>query len=97
MLKHARMKAKPPLEENLNELDLREKTLVGEMETGLSRPFAEAFDELTIVGNSKRHLKEEARLKDAGGKTADRLAQRLKKIAEEDGVPPYLLPPYTLP
>lgn len=42
----------------------------------------------------KEALKKKKKLpfEEAGGKTADRLAQRLKTMAEEDGVPPHLLP-----
>lgn len=76
----------------LKVLDQREAVLVAQMKTGHSQPVAEVFADMMTIANSRRRLKEKARLEEAGGEIADRLAQRLKKMAEEDGVPSYLLP-----
>lgn len=79
-------------DDSLKVLDQREAVLVAQMKTGHSQPVAEVFADMMTIANSRRQLKEKARLEEAGGKIADGLAQRLKKTAEEDGVPPYLLP-----
>ena len=45
------------------------------------------YDEVMMIGNTRRNLKEKARPDEAGGKIADGLARRVKELAEEDGVP----------
>ena len=91
-LKDAPIYIEFPFEDAMKSLDLREALIVAKMKTGLTQPVAEAFADLMAVAYSKGYLKEKARLEDAGGKTADRLAERLKKMAEDDGVPSYLFP-----
>ena len=91
-LKDAPIYIEIPFEDAMKALDLREALIVAKMKTGLTQPVAEAFADLMAVAYSKGYLKEKARLEDAGGKTADLLAQRLKKMAEDDGVPSYLFP-----
>ena len=49
------------------------------------RPFKDVYDELMDIGTHRARLKEAFRLNEAGGSIADRLAQRLKKLAEGDG------------
>ena len=90
--KRTAIKLKRAFEDPLKVLDQREAVLMAKMKTKLGKEFGEVFDNLTTIVNNKRKLKEKARLEEAGGKIADRLAQRLKKLAEEDGVPTYLLP-----
>ena len=83
------MKEKASMEETLKELDHREGILEAKMNSGLASTPAEVHDELMTITNTRGHLKEKARLEDAGGKIADELAQRLKKNAEEeDGMNP---------
>lgn len=86
---------KPSVEETSKDLDQRERILLAKINTGLpSSPLAEVSAELELneIANDRRRLKERAGLEDAGGKTADWLAQRLKKKAEEDGMNQNLLP-----
>ena len=90
--KDASTKEKSSLEDRLKELDHREAMLLAKMKTGFSESVAKVLDDSMALGKIKADLKEEARLEKAGGKIADRLAQRLKKMAEDDGVPPYTLP-----
>ena len=91
-LKHASTKRETPLEEQLKVLDQRIANLQAEMRAGLSRPFGEIWDDLQANAKSRGSLVEKARLEDAGGKIADRLAHRLKKLAEDDGAAMILIP-----
>lgn len=91
-MKQARAKAKIPFEEAMRLLDEREATILAKMRSGAPPSGAEWFGDLFAVVNSRQILKEKARLEKAGGSTADRLAQRQKKMAEELGVPTDLLP-----
>ena len=84
--------AKAAMEETLKELDHREGILDAQINSGLPLTPAEVHDEIMTIVNTRGHLKEKARLEDAGGKIADRLAQRAKKRAEEDEMNPDLLP-----
>ena len=81
-------KKKVSSEETSKDLDQREGILRAKINTGMFSPFAEvdAKSVLTEIANTRQRLKEKAGLKDAGGKTADLLAQRLKTKAEEDGM-----------
>ena len=91
-LKDASTKKKSSFEDRLKELDHREAILLAKMKTEFSESVVKALDDCMALGKIKADLKEKARLEKAGGKIADRLAQRLKKMAEDDGVPPYTLP-----
>ena len=90
----ASFKKKVSMEETLKDLDQREGILLAKINTGILSPLADvnAEVELNEIANTRQRLKEEAELKDAGGKTADWLAQRLKKKAEGDGMNLDLMP-----
>lgn len=88
-------KKKPPLEDPLQVLDHKQAVLESKMKIGPSQPTADVLADMMTTADSRRQLKEKARLEEAGGKIADRLADRLAqrlKMDEEDEVPPYLLP-----
>ena len=66
--------------------DQKMATLAAQMKADTTgRPFKDVYDELMDIGTHRARLKEAIRLNEAGGTIADRLAQRLKKLAEGDG------------
>ena len=68
---NAPVKEKGLIEETLKELDRREDILVRNLRTGPTLPFAELYKQFRAIGLAREHLKEKARLEDAGGKTAE--------------------------
>ena len=66
---NASVKEKALIEETLKELDRREAIFVAELKTGPPLPFVD--DIFRAFANARRHLKEKARLEDAGGKRAE--------------------------
>ena len=66
--------------------------LEAERKEGSSRPLADLFDDIMAMRRARADLMEEARLALVGGPVMDRLAHRLKRMAEEDGAPMILIP-----
>ena len=65
------MKEKATIEETLKELDRREAILIAKLKNGPPLTVEEIYAEFKTIANYRRHLKEKARLEDAGGKTAE--------------------------
>lgn len=86
------IKVKLPFEDSLQVLDLREATIMAKIKDGVPMSAATVIGDLTAINQSKRHLKEKARLEIVGGPIADMLVERQKKMAEASGAPAWLLP-----
>lgn len=87
-----RIKVKIPFEDAVKVLEMREATIVAKMRDGVPLDGATAFADLMTIGHCKQYLAEKARLESVGGSVADMLAERQKKMAEQDGAPDWLLP-----
>ena len=94
-LKYGRENGKSPFEDEINSLNLKLENVRTEMNaarpkagdpiTGVNQHWGELLDEFTVIGRRIDFLAEKARVDEAGGKIADDLAHKLKKLAEDDG------------
>lgn len=91
-LKHTPMGRKMLVDDPLKLLKQKEAILRSELKAGPSRPQKEVMNDIQEVCKRIESIVREAELDDAGGKIAEGLARRLKKMAEEDGVPPNDIP-----
>lgn len=78
-------------EDQLKELEQKQATLVAQMRTGALR-VEEFFAEFADAGQRKQDIEEKVRLESVGGREADNLMERQRKMAQADGAPDWLLP-----
>lgn len=90
---HAPIKAKVPFEDQLRALDQREAIIVAQIKAGVPLSAAQVHGDFMEIGQSRLYVQEKVRLEVAGGKWADRLAGRQKKMGEKDEAPDWWLLP----
>lgn len=89
----APVKVKLPFEEPLEVLKLREAAIIAKIKAGAPLSGAQVFADLMAIGQSRNYLTEKARLHIVGGRAADLLVERQKKMAEEVEAPDWWLLP----
>lgn len=92
VLEEAQIPVHLPFGTAMEVLEQREKILVAKAKSGTPLDSTQMLADFFTIGSAKEYLRKKDRLDNAGGRLGVMLAERQKRMAEQDGAPTDSLP-----